>query len=318
MKQSAKKSGSTDAQSTLTVVIALGANALVAIAKSAAAFLTGSASMVAEAAHSWADTGNEVLLLVANKRGQGEPTRSHPLGFGREAYVWSMFAAMGLFIAGSAVSIMHGVQVLVSPEPGGPFLVAYIVLAVSFVFEGISFTQAYRQTRAGAREADRDVLEHALATSDPMLRAVFAEDAAALIGIVLAAAGIVGHQLTGSAVPDALGSIAVGLLLGTVALVLIDRNRRFLVGEGASPQLRGTVIDLLKSFPEVDHVTYLRLEYVGPRKTYLVASVDIVGDAAESTIADTLRGLERRLEEHPAVLETVLTVSTPDEAAIHE
>ena len=303
-------------ESTTTVVLAFAANFAVALAKSAAAFVTGSASMVAEAAHSWADTGNEVFLLVANRRANRRPDRAHPLGFGREAYFWSMLAALGLFAAGSAVSVTHGIQELLHPEPAGDYLVAYIVLAVSFVLEGISFTQAWRQMRREASQAHREVIEHALATSDPTLRAVFAEDAAALAGLAIAFLGILTHQLTGSPVPDALGSIVVGVLLGVVALILIDRNRRFLLGEEASSQQRQHALDLLAALPEIARVTYLRLEYVGPRRIYLVASVDLVGDQVESSVAVTLRRLELRIEDNPVIAEAVLTLAAPDDPSI--
>jgi cation diffusion facilitator family transporter len=162
----------------ITVVLAFAANVLVALAKSTAAVLTGSASMVAESAHSWADTGNEVFLLVADRRSRRRPDQTHPLGYGREAYVWSMFAAVGLFVAGAAVSIVHGVQELSSDEGESSFTIAYVVLGISFVLEGISFLQAFRQVRGQAGELDHSVLRHALDTSDPTLRAVFAEDSA--------------------------------------------------------------------------------------------------------------------------------------------
>src|SRR6266536_402785 len=196
-----------ESESALTVLVALAANLLVAVAKSVAAALTGSASILAEAAHSWADTGNEVFLLIANRRSVRPPDRAHPLGHGREAYVWSLFAALGLFVAGAAVSVTHGVQELFRPEPAGDFIVGYAVLAVSFVLEGVSFLRSVRQARVEAELFHRDVIEQVLATSDPTLRAVFAEDSAALIGLVVAAAGLAAHQLTGSATPDAIGSI---------------------------------------------------------------------------------------------------------------
>jgi len=300
----------------LTVVVALGANTLVALAKTVAAMVTGSASMVAESAHSWADTGNQVLLLIADRRSRRRPDTAHPLGYGREAYVWSMFAALGLFVAGSAVSITHGVQELTNPAPASNFAIAYLVLGAAFVFEGISFLQAVRQTRREAKRASRTVLEHALETSDPTLRAVFAEDSAALIGIVIAFAGVLAHDLTGSPVPDAVGSIVVGVLLGVVAVVLIDRNRRYLVGEEVSPTIREQVFTHLSSLPGVGSVNYLHMEFVGPRTVYLVASVDLRGDEAESTVATRLRELERQLEEIPLVLEAVLTVSRTEDHAV--
>jgi cation diffusion facilitator family transporter len=312
----AAKQGRAGSESLLTVIVAFGANLLIAVAKSIAAAVTGSASLVAEAAHSWADTGNEVFLLVANRRSARPPDPAHPFGHGREAYVWSLFAALGLFVAGSAVSVTHGVQELVNPEPASNFLVGYLVLAVSFVLEGISFGQSTRQARSEAASLDRDLIEHVMVTSDPTLRAVFAEDAAALTGLVIAAGGLGLHQLTGSPVPDAVGSILVGVLLGVVALVLINRNRRFLVGQEADPRVRAAVIEELLDQAEVARVTYLRLEVVGPRLVSVVGDVDLTGDDTESHVALRLRALEAKITASPAVAGTVLSLSAPDEPSI--
>lgn len=134
--------------SLMTVILAFAANILVAASKTAAAVITGSASMIAESAHSWADTGNQVFLLVAERRSSKQRDLAHPMGYGREAYVWSMFAAFGLFTAGAVVSVMHGIQQLFAPEPAGDFAVAYVVLAISFVLEGP------RSARRSARPAD--------------------------------------------------------------------------------------------------------------------------------------------------------------------
>src|SRR5215471_11967714 len=185
-------------ESLTTVLVAFVANVLIALAKSAAAVVTGSASLVAEAAHSWADAGNEIFLLVADRRSHRPSDPAHPFGHGREAYVWSLFAAVGLFVAGAAVSVTHGIQELIHPQPAERFLVGYVVLAVSFVLEGISFLQSVRQARSEAESLQRDLIEHVMVTSDPTLRAVFAEDSAALTGLVIAAAGLAAHQLTGS------------------------------------------------------------------------------------------------------------------------
>ncbi|WP_068274634.1 cation diffusion facilitator family transporter [Aldersonia kunmingensis] len=304
-------------ESTITVVLAFAANAAIALAKSAAAAITGSASMVAEAAHSWADTGNEVLLLIADRRSRIEPSSEHPLGFGREAYIWSMFAALGLFAVGAGVSITHGVQELLDPEPASDFGVAYAVLAISAVLEAISFRQASGQLRKEASAIDRTLLEHTFHTSDPTTRAVFAEDFGALVGLAIAFVGVLLHQLTGSPIPDALGSIAVGILLGVIAIILVDRNRRFLIGEDA-PALRAGMLELLLNQPEVERVTFLRLEYLGPRRVYLTANVDLVGDAAESSVAEALRAVKLRVQENQHVVLAVLGLSTQEDVTITE
>jgi len=308
--------GSSTSESLTTVLVAFTANVLIAVAKSAAAVVTGSASLVAEAAHSWADSGNEIFLMIANRRSRRPPDRAHPFGHGREAYVWSLFAALGIFVAGAAVSVTHGIQELIHPGPAERFVVGYVVLALSFVLEGISFLQSVRQARSEAKPFQRDLLEHVMATSDPTLRAVFAEDSAALIGLVIAAAGLGAHQLTGSPTPDAVGSILVGVLLGVVAIVLINRNRRFLVGEEADPRVRSAAIRALMEMPEVARVTYLRLEVVGPRMVFVTGDVDLTGDDTESHVAVRLRALEGKFCASPAVAGAVLSLSAPDEPSL--
>jgi divalent metal cation (Fe/Co/Zn/Cd) transporter len=224
-----------------------------------------------------------------------------------------LFAALGLFVAGAAVSITHGVQALLKPEPADDFLVGYLVLAVSFVLEGVSFLRSLWQVREEAESLQRDLLEHVLATSDPTLRAVFAEDLAALIGLTVAAAALGAHQLTGSPTPDAIGSILVGLLLAVVAIDLINRNRRFLVGQEVDPRVRAAALRMLQDFPEIARVTYLRLDIVGPRMISVVGDVDLTGDDTESHVAVRLRALEAKLNASPAVVGATLSLSAPDE-----
>jgi len=301
----------------VTVLVALVANGLIAVAKSVASVLTGSASMVAEAAHSWADTGNEVFLLLADRRGSRPRDASHPRGYGRDTYVWSLFAAFGLFAVGSAVSVLHGVQQL--GAHGGAqesYLVNYVVLAVAFVLESASFVQAARQTVGNARTWGLHPLSFINRTSNPTLRAVFLEDFAALVGLFLAAAGVGLHQLTGQAVWDAAGSIAVGILLGAVATFLITRNRQFLVGASMPPELVSKVLATMLAHREIERVTYLHLEYVGPTRFFVVAAVDLTGDDVESALSRRLRRLEAELEGPDLIEDAVLTLATPDEPSL--
>jgi cation diffusion facilitator family transporter len=308
--------GSDGSESAVTVAVALAANVAIAAAKTSAALITGSASLLAEAAHSYADSGNEVLLMIANRRSRRPADDAHPFGHGREAYVWSLLAAVGLLVAGAAVSVTRGVQELLAPEPASDFVIGYIVLAVSFVLEGISFTRSIRQAKPEAESLQRDLIAHVMATSDPTLRAVIAEDAAALIGVVIAAAALAAHQVTGSATPDALGSILIGVLLAVVAIVLINRNRRFLVGQEADARVRSAVLQALLGLPEVERVTYLRLEIVGPRTITVIGDVDLVGDDVESHLAVRLRALEAKISASPAVAGAVLSLSAPDEPTL--
>ena len=194
--------------------------------------------MVAESAHSWADTGNQIFLLVANRRSARPADTRHPMGHGREAYVWSLLAAVGLFVVGAAVSIWHGVSDLLH-EPGGHEELCDRLRRAGHLpcwFEGAWFLQAGTRQLHGR---GRGVLTATFSSTRwrPRIRqpaCFFAEDSAALIGLVIALAGIALHQLTDNAMWDAIGSILVGVLLAVVAVILIDRNRRFLTGEPAS------------------------------------------------------------------------------------
>ncbi|GAC68536.1 cation diffusion facilitator family transporter [Gordonia soli] len=300
----------------VTVVLAFAMNVLVAVAKTIASVLTGSASMVAEAAHSWADAGNEIFLLIAERRGSRGRDRRHPFGYGRETYIWSMFAAFGLFTVGAVVSVMHGISALTAEEGETDYLVGYLVLAIAAVLEGISFLQSIRQATRGGRRLSMHPLRYVNATSNTTLRAVFAEDAAALTGLAIAAGGMALHQITGSPVWDAVGSILVGVLLGVIAVFLIKRNGQFLLGQTALPATRSEMLRRLLQHRDIDRVTYLHVEYVGPSQFYLVAAVDIVGDLAEHDLAVRLRSLEAQIETSDRVVEAVLTLSTADEPSL--
>lgn len=309
-------SKSNSGESMVTVVIAFAMNILIALAKSVAAAFTGSAAMVAESAHSWADAGNEVFLVIAERRGRIGRDGKHPFGHGRETYIWSMFAAFGLFAVGAAVSIMHGVNSLTHPEEDTDYLLGYIVLAISAVLEGVSFYQSIRQSRAAGKRLSMHPLRFVSRTSNTTLRAVFFEDAAALLGLAIAAAAMALHEVTGDAVYDAIGSILVGVLLAVIAIFLIKRNSEFLLGKPVMGRTRNRILAMMVAHPDIERITYLHVEYVGPEQFYLVAAVDLTGDDLEHDLATRLRALESEVEGHDQVIEAVLTLSTADEPSL--
>ncbi|WP_413500047.1 cation diffusion facilitator family transporter [Psychrobacter maritimus] len=307
-----KKEDDKKSSSLLTVLIAVGANLIIAIAKTVAAFMTGSASMIAESAHSWADAGNGTLLIVAEKKAVKPADRSHPLGYGKEAYVWSMIAAFGVFMAGSIVSIYTGITEWNAPETETNYTIGFIILAVAFVLEGFSLTQAYLQSKKHGEAINVSALGYVVDTSNPTLRGVFFEDLAAVIGLVVAAAAMGMHAYTGQPFWDALGSIVVGILLGMVAIFLINRNRDFLVGYKVSETMHDYILTELLNHPDIDSVSYLHLEWVGPKKIFMVAAVDIAGNQKEQQIAQKFEDIENQFRAKPLFQEAIITLSVPN------
>jgi len=253
-------------ESATTVVVALAANLGIALAKLAAAIISGSSAMLAESFHALADTGNEVVLLVAQKQSQRPADEDHPLGHGRAAYFWALIAALGVFVTGALLSIRQGVLELLHPEATTSFTVAYVVLAISLLLEGISLLRAYRQLRKEAAELEREFTEHVRLSSDPIARAVFAEDAAAVSGNVIAGAGLALEQLTGSSVPDAVAAVLIGLILTYVALELARSNGDFLIGRSAPPEIEADVRKTILRQRGVTAITELVVTFLGPRQ----------------------------------------------------
>lgn len=285
-------------ESARTVLVALAANLGVALAKTVAALVTRSTAMAAEAAHAFADTGNQVVLLIAQVRSRRPADDQHPFGHGRDAYFWALIASVGVFVAGALFSIRQGVTELLDPLPADSFAVAYLVLVIAAALDLISLRQAIRQLRTEARQFGRNMLGQLLLTSDPTVRAVFAEDAAAIAGDVIALVGVALHQATGSPIPDGVAALLIGLLVGAVAVHLASRNHDFLLGEQAPPAVRADVDNFLVAFPGVVGVRELFVTFVGPRRVWVLARVDIDDTLRGDQVEELARSIERRLEAH--------------------
>jgi cation diffusion facilitator family transporter len=286
---------STETESILTVRVALAANLGVAIAKVVAAMISRSSAMVAEAFHAMADSGNEVLLLVAQRRSAVPADEAHPLGHGREAYFWALLASLAVFVTGALLSLRQGVAELLHATKATSFTLAYAVLFISMILEGLSLRRAYRQLRKEASELSREFIEHFDLSSDPITRAIFAEDAAAVTGNAIAAIGIALHQITGSAVPDAIAAIVIGLLLGYVAVLLALRNGDFLIGRGASRDIQERVRQLIATQPGIRAVTELLVTFLGPRRLWVIARIDIDDELNGAAVKALVRAIERAL-----------------------
>ncbi|MDQ1748468.1 MAG: hypothetical protein QOD07_2731 [Frankiaceae bacterium] len=298
--------------STFTVVVAIFANLGIAIAKGVAGALSGSAAMVSEAAHSVADTMNEVLLLVAVRRSDRPADEHHPFGYGRERYFWTLLAAVGIFVGGGVFSVLQGVNELRAGGhgEGGHFTLTYVVLAVSFVLESVSWLQARAQLHADATKVGRTMRDQLWATTDPAATTVFFEDTAALAGLVVAGTGVALHEATHNAMWDGLASIAIGLLLTVVAVALGRENRSLIVGEAADPRLQEGVRALLEAHPEVDAVDELLTMVIGRGQVLVAARIDLDDDITAGQVEALAREMEREiLAEHPFVRHFFLDIT---------
>ncbi|MCO1579636.1 cation diffusion facilitator family transporter [Crossiella sp. SN42] len=262
-------------ESTLTVVLALIVNFLIGVMKAVAGALTGSAALLAEAGHSVADTFTEGLLLTALRRSGKPADRRHPFGYGKERFFWSLMAAVAIFASGAVFAVVEGVHTLLSGDDTQtrPW-VAYLVLGLAFLLESVSFVQASRQVRREARAEQRGLLAYLRHSDDPTVKTVFFEDTAALIGLLLAFLGVLLHQLTGSAVWDAVASLAIGALLAVVAYLLGSTNLGLLIGRQADPVLVRTVAARLRATPEVEAVVDILSMVTGTDRVLLCARLD--------------------------------------------
>lgn len=278
-----------------TVIIAGLANVVIAVAKLVAGMLSGSAAMLSEAAHSFADTVTEIFLFVALRRGEKEPDEEHPFGYGKESFVWAFIAALFTFIGGAGFSIYHGVTTVITGEESGHYVLSYIVLAVSFVAEGTSFLRAKRQVAGESQRWGISSARFLRLTPDTTVKAVYFEDSAALIGLILAGLGILLAQLTGSGVWDGLASIGIGLLLLVVAVTLARSNISLLVGRAVPRRMHNQIAADLNSIPIVVSVPTLLTMQLGPGDILVAAKVDFDDDALGGDIETASDEAERRL-----------------------
>jgi cation diffusion facilitator family transporter len=262
-------------ESTLTVLLAGGVNLAIAVMKLIAGIITGSGAMLSEAAHSVADTFTEVLLLTALKRSDRPADRVHPFGYGKERYFWSLLAAVSIFASGSMFALYEGVSTLFGHgEAQSTSILSYIVLAVAFLLEGTSWVQAVRQTVRESKAENRSFRTYLRLIDDPAPKTVLFEDSAALIGLLVAFAGIGLHQLTGSEVWDGIASIVIGVLLACVAYLLGRTNRGLLIGRQANPEIVRGVRDHLSAAPEIEAVVDLQTMLMGTDQVLVCTRVD--------------------------------------------
>jgi cation diffusion facilitator family transporter len=305
-------------ESRRTVLVAIFANAAIAVAKLLGGLVSGSAGMLAEAAHSVADTTNQIFLLVSIRLSGREPTPDRPFGHGRERYLWTFMAAIGMFLAGAVFAIGFGTYELLRREgETSGFGIAYAVLALALVAEGTSWIRAFRQTRAEAREAGRSILHHVRKSRDPNVKMVLFEDTAALAGIVIAAAGIGLNALTGSTVWDPTASVLIGLLLVFVAVWMGRDARQLLLGSPATPEERARIEDTIEGFDEVVEVKELLTVVLAPKALLVAARIDLRDDLSAGEVEKASSEIARTLREVvPDVSEVFLDATPPGDRAV--
>jgi cation diffusion facilitator family transporter len=270
--------------------------------------------MLAEAAHSVADTGTEIFLLTALRRSGQRADRYHPFGYGKERFAWAMLAAVSVFVTGATFSIYEGVATIVGDEGGGeqtaPW-VAYAVIAASMLIEGTSWRQSLRQIQAERRALRLSLRRYLLLSDDPTVKSVFFEDSAALLGLVIALAGVGLHQLTGSSVYDGVGSVAIGLLLAWVAFVLGRTNLRLLVGRQAEPRVLRAIFDHLSDAPEVDQVVDLQTMLTGTDSVLVCARLDFADGLSSGDLERACVRLDDELHERFGDVDQVFLEPVP-------
>lgn len=259
------------------VYAAIVGNVLVTAAKFTAFLFSGSGAMLSEAIHSFADLGNQCLLAIGIKRSERPADMDHPYGYSREQFVWALMAGVGIFFLGCGVTVYHGIELLLHPGHLESMNLALAVLLVSFVIEGASGFIAVWSIKKSA--GTTPFFQYVLHGTDSMGVAVLLEDSAALIGILTAIFGIVMVQVTGSVMWDAIATIVVGLLLGTVAIFIIVKNRDMLVGRRISTSEESAVLDIIQRDPLVEGIHDAKSLVLGPDKFRFKAEVDFDGRA---------------------------------------
>ena len=288
------------AASKKVVYAALAGNLAIAVTKFIAAAMTGSAAMFSEGVHSTVDSGNELLLLYGLRRSNAPPDHSHPLGYGRELYFWSFVVALLVFAVGAGVSMVQGIARLVSPEPIDRPMIAYVVLAISFVFEAASWCVAYREFFA--TKGHLGFFEAVRISKDPSMFTVLLEDTAALLGLTVAFCGLLAAQIFSAPRFDGAASVGIGLILGATAMLLARETKALLIGEEAHPHVQAAVLRIAAADPGVDHANGVITAQMGPARVFAALSAEFHDGQTTREIETCINRIEAAVKaEHPEI-----------------
>ncbi|PBB30483.1 cation transporter [Mesorhizobium sp. M1A.F.Ca.IN.020.06.1.1] len=276
------------------IYAALAGNVAIAMTKFAAAFFTGSSAMLSEGVHSLVDTGNGALLLYGMRRAARPPDRTHPLGHGRELYFWSFIVALLVFALGAGVSFYEGVIHIIAPEPVVNAKVNYIVLGLSFLFEGSSWLVALKEFRQ--QKGKQGWFQAVRRSKDPSVYTVLFEDSAALLGLVVAFAGILTSELLAIPELDGAGSIGIAVILGATAIFLARESKGLLIGEPASPEVQRKVLAIAQEEPAVQRANGILSVHIGPEEIVAGLSIEFEDHLTAPEIEACVERLEARLK----------------------
>lgn len=276
------------------IYAALIGNALIAITKFIAAFLTRSSAMFSEAIHSLVDTGNQVLLLYGLRRAKKPADERFPFGHGKEVYFWSFVVAILIFAAGAGISVYEGIKHLLHPQPIENPSVNYIVLALAMVFEGVAWFFAWREfSKVKGRFGYIRAVQRG---KDPSLFVVLFEDTAAMLGLIVAFLGIYLGHVTGNPYFDGAASVVIGLILGGTAIWLAVETHGLLIGEGANPEVLEAIREIVSRCSVIERVDEVAALHMGPEYVLVNLSVDFVNTATADDVETAARQLDRDLK----------------------
>ncbi|MFJ6215993.1 cation diffusion facilitator family transporter [Streptomyces sp. NPDC092296] len=315
-QRAAKHSG--DGETRGTVLVALLANVVIAAAKVVGGVVAASPALLSEAAHSVADSLNEVFLLASLSRSRRRPDARHPFGYGKERYFWSMLAAVGIFVTGGCFSFYQGLHTLLGPGGANTeaYPVVYVVLLVALAAEGSSLLRAARQVYRQARRLGRSFGRQLREGDDPTVRTVVAEDSTAVLGVLLAIAGVWLHQATGRPGWEGVASLAIALLLMYVAYRLGRDAKDLLVGQAADPALQREAYRFLSRQAEIDTVGQLLTMRLGMDSALLAARVDLYRGLDSEDLEEVSGRIKRELHEQcPQFDQVFLDIADADREA---
>ena len=283
------------------VYVALAGNLMIAIAKFVAAGFSGSSAMLSEGVHSLVDTVNEVLLLYGLHRAGKAPDRSHPFGYGRELYFWSFIVALLVLAMGAGVSFYEGVMHIRDPEAIERPLINYVVLGVSFLFEGASWLVALREFRK--RKGKLGYFEAFRASKDPSTFTVLLEDSAALLGLLIALGGVVGAQVFANPTLDGVASIGIAGVLAVFAILLARETKGLLIGEPAHPRVSGSILAIAAADEGVHCANGVLTVQMGPNQVVATLSAEFEDALTTPQIEACINRIEEEAKKiHPEIL----------------